>query len=319
MWNLDDFRIGNLAKFRIVQLHDPLNPLTHLHDLAKEDIDKALAAYQAQDYEAFDAYSRQAWANEARVYPQAQQTANDVVQGVIFYLFLLIPFAYFLERLLFGFSDLKRQLIAAFGIFLVIFFVFSQIHPAFSIGAVNPLIILIAFVMLALSVIVFGSWSGASLKNSSSSSTSPCRASIRPMSARPALAFAAFALGISNMRRRKERDTADVSDTGSPDIYGAVASRLLSTRSATTMSPHRELPSNNGILLRLPTWDSLQQPAYRLLSDEYSSQFPVAPRAWFFGTTQGQQSFLHLTRAHFATDVKGRQRPHPAGVAGDRH
>ncbi len=76
---------------------------------------------QQRDYEAFDAYSRQAWANEARVYPQAQQTANDVVQGVIFYLFLLIPFAYFLERLLFGYSDLKRQLGAAFGIFLVIF------------------------------------------------------------------------------------------------------------------------------------------------------------------------------------------------------
>ncbi len=99
-------------------------------------------------------YSRQAWAYEARVYPQAQQTANDVVQGVIFYLFLLIPFAYFLERLLFGYSDLKRQLLAAFGIFILIFGLFSQIHPAFSIGTVNPLIILIAFVMLALSVIV---------------------------------------------------------------------------------------------------------------------------------------------------------------------
>ena len=44
------------------------------------------------------------------VYPQAQATASDVVQGVIFYLFLLIPFAYFCERLFFGYSDLKRQL-----------------------------------------------------------------------------------------------------------------------------------------------------------------------------------------------------------------
>ena len=103
MWNLDDFRIRNLAKFRIVQLGDKTNPLTFLHDQAAEEIQQALAAYQKKDYELFDAYSRQAWANEARVYPQAQQTANDVVQGVIFYLFLLIPFAYFLERLLFGY------------------------------------------------------------------------------------------------------------------------------------------------------------------------------------------------------------------------
>ena len=303
MWNLDDFRIGNLARFRIVQLHDPTNPLTHLHDLAKEDIDNALAAYAKQDYEAFDAYSRQAWANEARVYPQAQQTANDVVQGVIFYLFLLIPFAYFLERLMFGYSDLKRQLLAAFGIFLVIFTIFSQIHPAFSIGSVNPLIILIAFVMLALSVIVsllvWGKFE-EQLKQFNKTVSGVHKADV----GRASIAFAAFALGISNMRRRKERtlltcltlvlltftvlsftsivNTIRYNDVGAPGIAGY-----------------------NGILLRLPTWDALQQPAFRLLNDEFGGRFAVAPRAWFFGTQQGQQSFLHLTRAHLGTDVKG--------------
>jgi hypothetical protein len=50
-----------------------------------------------------------------------QATANDVVRGVIFYMFLLMPFAYFMERLLFGFSDLKRQLLTAFIIFLLVF------------------------------------------------------------------------------------------------------------------------------------------------------------------------------------------------------
>ncbi len=303
MWNLDEFRIGNLAKFRIVQLHDPLNPLTHLHDLAKEDIDHALAAYQAQDYEAFDAYSRQAWANEARVYPQAQQTANDVVQGVIFYLFLLIPFAYFLERLLFGYSDLRRQLTAAFGIFLVIFFVFSQIHPAFSIGAVNPLIILIAFVMLALSVIVsllvWGKFE-EQLKQFNTSVSGVHKADVGKAS----IAFAAFALGISNMRRRKERTLLTCL------TLVLLTFTVLSFTSIVNTIRYNDVAAPgtaiyNGILLRMPTWDSLQQPAYRLLSDEYSSRFPVAPRAWFFGTTQGQQSFLHLTRAHFATDVKG--------------
>ena len=303
MWNLDDFRIGNLAKFRIVQLHDQTNPLTHLHDLAKEDIDKALAAYNAQDYEAFDAYSRQAWANEARVYPQAQQTANDVVQGVIFYLFLLIPFAYFLERLLFGFSDLKRQLGAAFGIFLVIFLIFSQIHPAFSIGSVNPLIILIAFVMLALSVIVsllvWGKFE-EQLKQLNKSVSGVHKADVGKAS----IAFAAFALGISNMRRRKERTLLTCL------TLVLLTFTVLSFTSIVNTIRYNDVGAPgtavyNGILLRLPTWNALQQPAFRLLSDEYGSRFPVAPRAWFFGTQQGQQSFLHLTRAHFATDVKG--------------
>ena len=303
MWNLDDFRIRNLAKFRIVQLHDPLNPLTHLHDLAKEDIDKAIAAYNAQDYESFDAYSRQAWANEARVYPQAQQTANDVVQGVIFYLFLLIPFAYFLERLLFGFSDLKRQLTAAFVIFLAIFTIFAFIHPAFSIGAVNPLIILIAFVMLALSVIVsllvWGKFE-EQLKQLNKSVSGVHKADV----GRASIAFAAFALGISNMRRRKERTLLTCL------TLVLLTFTVLSFTSIVNTIRYNDVgaPGSavyHGILLRLPTWNALQQPAYRLLSDEYGSRFPVAPRAWFFGTQQGQQSFLHLTRAHFATDVKG--------------
>ena len=303
MWNLDDFRIANLAKFRIVQLHDPANPLTHLHDLAKDEINKALAAYNAQDYEAFDAYSRQAWANEARVYPQAQQTANDVVQGVIFYLFLLIPFAYFLERLLFGYSDLKRQLGAAFGIFLVIFLIFSQIHPAFSIGAVNPFIILIAFVMLALSVIVsllvWGKFE-EQLKQFNKSVSGVHKAD----AGKASIAFAAFALGISNMRRRKERTLLTCL------TLVLLTFTVLSFTSIVNTIRYNDVGAPgtsvyNGILLRLPTWNALQQPAFRLLNDEYGSRFPVAPRAWFFGTQQGQQSFLHLTRAHFATDVKG--------------
>ena len=303
MWTLDEFRIQNLAKFRILQLHDTTNPVTHLHDLAKEDIDSALAAYQKQDYEAFDAYSRQAWANEARVYPQAQQTANDVVQGVIFYLFLLIPFAYFLERLMFGFSDLKRQLVAAFGIFLVIFVIFSQIHPAFSIGAVNPLIILIAFVMLALSVIVsllvWGKFE-EQLKQLNRSVSGVHKADVGKAS----IAFAAFALGISNMRRRKERTLLTCLTLVLLTFTVLSFTSIVNTiRYNDVAAPG--ISAYNGLLLRLPTWDSLQQPAYRLLNDEFGGRFAVAPRAWFFGTQQGQQSFLHLTRAHLGTDVKG--------------
>jgi len=303
MWTLDDFRIRNLAKFRIVQLGDKTNPLTFLHDQAASEIQQALAAYQKKDYELFDAYSRQAWANEARVYPQAQQTANDVVQGVIFYLFLLIPFAYFLERLLFGYSDLKRQLGAAFGIFLVIFAIFSQIHPAFSIGSVNPLIILIAFVMLALSVIVsllvWGKFE-EQLKQFNKSVSGVHKADVGKAS----IAFAAFALGISNMRRRKERTLLTCL------TLVLLTFTVLSFTSIVNTIRYNDVgapgtAAYKGLLLRLPTWDTLDFTAYRLLNDEYGSRYPVAPRAWFFGTTPGQTTFLHLTRAHLGTDVKG--------------
>lgn len=64
-------------------------------------------------------------------------------------------------------------------------------------------------------------------------------------------------------------------------------------------------PAYQGILLRLPTWDTLQDPAYRLLNDEYGRQYSVAPRAWFYGTSAGQQTFLKVSRADLSSDVKG--------------
>ena len=51
-------------------------------------------------------------------------------------------------------------------------------------------------------------------------------------------------------------------------------------------------------------WDQLQEPAYRLLADEYGRDHAVAPRAWFFGTQMGEQSFLTLHRADKQYEAK---------------
>lgn len=316
MWNLDDYRIRKLAKYRIV--NDVLSNKegTGLHDIAHEYIQKALVAYKARDYDTFDSLSRQAWAYESRVYPQAQGTANDVVQGVIFYLFLLIPFAYFTERLFFGYSDLKRQLGAAFGIFIVIFLIFSQIHPAFDIIESSPVIILIAFIMLALSVIVsllvWGKFE-EQLKAFNRTVSGVHKADVGKAS----IAFAAFALGISNMRRRKERTLLTcitlVLLTFTVLSFTSIVPTL---RKNDVLAPGT--PAYQGILLRTPTWDALQDPAYRLLNDEYGRKYAVAPRAWFYGTNQGQQTFLKVSRADLSSDVKGVEgfSPEEADVTG---
>ncbi len=302
MWNLDEFRIQQLAKYRIVNDILANKDHTGLHDIAHQYIQKATAAYNARDYAAFDSYSREAWGYEARVYPQAQGTANDVVQGVIFYLFLLIPFAYFIERLFFSYSDLKRQLTAVFAIFVVIFFIFSQIHPAFDI-TINPLIVLIAFVMLALSVIVsllvWGKFE-EQLKAINRTVSGVHKADVGKAS----IAFAAFTLGISNMRRRKERTLLTCI------TLVLLTFTVLSFTSIVDTVRHNNVhapgtPLYQGLLLRLPTWDALQDPAYRLLNDEYGRRYPVAPRAWYYGGKQTDQTFLRVSRADLGTDVKG--------------
>ena len=176
-----------------------------LHELAGTYILKAEEALKNLDYQAFDTYARSAWGYESRAYPDVTRTQQDVVNGVIFYLALMIPFAYFLERLLFGFSDLKRQLGAVFAIFLVIFGIFAAIHPAFRI-TLNAGIILLAFIMMALSVLVTVLvWQ--KFEQQLKQQTKAMTGTHSLDAGKSSIAIAAFALGVANMRRRATRTT----------------------------------------------------------------------------------------------------------------
>ncbi len=296
MWMLNDFRIKRLAKYRIIN-----EGINRLHGLAEKSIRRAEAAQKDLNWERFDAESRAAWGYASRAYPDVQKTAVDVVQGVLFYLALLIPFAYFLERLLFGSYDLKRQLGWAAIFFLAIFGIFSQVHPAFDI-TMNPVIVLLAFVMGALSCIVIAMIVGKfeeQLKLMNQQASGVHRADI----GRVSVALAAFNLGISNMRRRKARTVLTTI------TLVLLTFTVLSFTSVVQVMRFNQVPAPgrpryNGLMIRTAMWDQLQEPAYRLLADEYGKDHAVAPRSWFFGTQLGEQSFLTIKRADAQYDAK---------------
>ena len=297
MWSMDEFRIERLKKYRIIN-----EGIDKLHAMAKHEIQMAEKALAEKQYSTFDAHARAAWGYEARAYPDVQKTAKDVVNGVLFYLALLLPFAYFCERLFFGYSDLKRQLIAAFGIFLLVFLAFRFFHPAFDI-TMNPAIVFIAFIMLALSVLVTVLVTNKfeeQLKALHRSMSGVHKVDIGRMS----IAAAAFSLGISNMRRRKARTTLTCIT-----LILLTFTVLSFTSIVQTMRfnkvPASGNPAYNGLMLRTAMWDPLQEPAYRVLKDEFGETRAVAPRAWFFGAVLGEQSFLTLKRNDKTYDAKG--------------
>ena len=297
MWGLDEFRISRLKKYRIIN-----EGIDKLHALTKREIDLAEEALAAKQYSVADSHARAAWGYEARAYPDVQKTAKDVVNGVLFYLALLIPFAYFTERLFFGFSDLKRQLIAAFAIFLVIFFCFRFFHPAFDI-TMNPLIVFIAFIMLALSVMVTVLVTNKfeeQLKALNRTVSGVHKVDIGRMS----IAAAAFSLGISNMRRRKARTVLTCITLILLTFTVLAFTSIVQTMRFNKVAAPGE-PRYNGLMLRTAMWEPLQEPAYRLLRDEFGETRAVAPRAWFFGAILGEQSFLALKRNDKTYDAKG--------------
>ena len=287
LWYLDDLRIRKLGKYRIVN-----KSLNDLHAKTRELIKEAQKALKARDYQGYAAFARAAWGYEARAYPEVQATTDDVVKGVLFYLVLMLPFAFFVERLVFACPNLKWQIIATFLIFIAVFVVFRFIHPAFDI-TMNPLIILLAFILLTLSILVISLISTrfeAQLKALQTKMGGVHRADIGRM----AVAAAAFALGISNMRRRRARTILTcvtlVLLTFTVLSFTSVVSGMKFNERGSPGTPRY-----NGIMIRDATWEPLEESAYRVLDDEFGTTNAVAPRAWFFTSEWNQQSFIEIS------------------------
>ena len=97
--------------------------------------------------------ARRAWALSAATYREIERTQAGVIQGALFLLAMMIPFAHFAERLLFGFADLRSQVLGYFAVFLAGFAALRCLHPAFELS-ISPVIILLGFVILALGILV---------------------------------------------------------------------------------------------------------------------------------------------------------------------
>lgn len=293
---LNEVRITRFRKYRMIS-----PGIDRLHGQAKEELAAAQDAKGRMDWPEADRHARAAWGYALRAHPVIQKTTNDVVNGVVFYLFLLIPFAYFLERLIFGHQLLSKQLGAAVGIFLASFVLLRLIHPAFEIVQ-NPLMIFVAFIMGTLSLVVVSFILGkfeASLRAVRKAQTGVHEIDVK----RSSVAMAAFALGVGNMRRRKART---VLTTLTLVVMTFI---VLSFTSIVSDLQLKEMPSDTpgrypGLLLRNPGLDPMQAATYRELANEFSGRATVVRRVAFYGADIGQAGALTVSRADRSVDVR---------------
>ena len=94
MWELDAERMERLRKHGIEN-----SRVDKAHNTAKIHIEEAQKYLQRRQYDKFFTAARSAWSFESRAYPDVRGTADDVIKGILFYLALLLPFAFFAERL----------------------------------------------------------------------------------------------------------------------------------------------------------------------------------------------------------------------------
>ncbi|MGD9498626.1 MAG: M28 family peptidase, partial [Armatimonadota bacterium] len=289
MWLLDRERMESLSKHGITN-----ERVRDSHEESAQYLQLAQRFLRERKYDEFFTAARSAWSYESRAYPDVRKTADDVVKGVLFYLALLMPFAVFAERLFIGGREIKRQIAGTVAFFVGIFILIAVVHPAFAI-TFTPMIILLAFIILALTVVVVGivvQKFEEQMREVRWEQTGVREADVGRLSA----SAAAFSLGISNMRRRKIRTFLTCT------TLVLLTFTVLSTTSIkqTVRANRIRLPHTsqyNGIMIRDKTWVPIGEPTTRVMRNEFGDRYPVAPRAWYFSARVGEQSFVDVLRA----------------------
>ncbi len=293
---INQTRLNRFFKYRIIS-----PGIRDLHESAVKEAKAADESLAQKNWAEAQRHSRAAWGFALRAHPVIMSTANDVVNGVVFYLFLLIPFSYFVERLMIGNQLLIKQLLASIGIFVGSFILLRLIHPAFEIVQ-NPSMIFVAFVMGVLSLIVISFILGKfenSMKAIRATQSGVHDVDIK----RSSVAMAAFNLGVSNMRRRKART---ILTTLTLVVMTFI---VLSFTSIVADLSLNEAPSPNkanypGLLVRTPGLDPLQLGTYRTIANEFGARGTVVRRAFYYGADIGDTGVLTLQRADRVAEVR---------------
>ncbi|MDH3558795.1 MAG: peptide ABC transporter permease, partial [Deltaproteobacteria bacterium] len=272
MWNLLQPRIANLERHGISN--------ERIRSLQREGIEALESAEQALDsfqYDRFMEESRTSWALASRIYNDVERTQKDVLFGVLFYIALFVPFSYCLERLLFSFVDIHKRIVAFLVILGLVIALIYLVHPAFQL-TYSPLVVILAFFILSLSVIValiiMGRFEqemvllqqrARHLKGSEISRTK---------------AFAAaFVLGVSNLRRRPIRTVLTC-------VTLIILTFTIMSFTSVKSMRHRgrlrlkEQSPYQGLLLKILNWDSLPTEALDTVENKFQGQAVVVPRVW---------------------------------------
>ena len=175
--------------------------------LAFDDISRAIASNTAARASSAPYLDRQREQGNALSYqilnhPVIRGTISEAVVGILWYLGLLVPFAFFFEKLVFGFADIRRRLIVQGVVFLVAFGLLRLLHPAFHMIRSSAMILLGFCIMLTVGTVTL------LLSGKFKENFDAIRGGIVAKGVagnRLAIALTAFLLGLNNMHRRRLR------------------------------------------------------------------------------------------------------------------
>jgi len=140
-----------------------------------------------------------------RAHSRTKGAVDDLIKAVVIFLALVLPFCFFVMKLLSPFTDVHRQLAVFVAIFVCMTILLFVVHPAFRV-ATAPYQVIVAFVILGMALFV----TSVVCNRFHVSMRQMVEESMMAESADPPqgrLLGAAFMVGVNNMKRRRIRTT----------------------------------------------------------------------------------------------------------------
>ncbi len=237
-------------------------------------------------------------------HPVLRESIQEAVWGILWYLFLMVPFIFFLEKLLFCFSDARKQVVAQVAIFLVFFAVLRLLHPAFEMVR-SSLMILLGFIIIMISLgitFLFSSKFKENLEELRKKAGKVAAAEVNKFG----VMGSAFMLGLNNMHRRKVRTGLTCATlvllTFVMISFTSVSNDLVDERMALGKAHYQ------GMLIRKDSFQPLSRDEAFAFQSKYGADYEVARRAMLTGTTIESEPVtpdLRMTREVAATGGGG--------------
>ena len=216
-------------------------------------------------------------------HPVIRGSVSEAVWGILWYMGLLVPFIFFFEKLVFGFSDIRRQLLAEGAIFLVVFALLRILHPAFHMIRSSAMILL-GFIIILIVGSVTIVLSGKFQENIDA--LRRAQGGVKGAHGNKAgIVLTAFMLGLNNMHKRKVRTGLTCATlvlmTFVMICFTSVQSNIVEKEQAIGRAAYQ------GILVREKQFRPIADAEISALNASYGEDHTVNVRYSYIGTVDG--------------------------------
>jgi len=256
----------NLADERTVEFTESARLLSEQSRAAESRQDRLLRARDSVTY-------------STMVHPVLRQNIFHAVVSIVWYLALLVPFVFFFERLVFCFSDIRKQLAAQAAVFLTVFVLLKLLHPAFEMIR-SSFMILLGFIILLIAGGITLLFAGKFRENLEELKKKRGQVSAAEPD-KMGILGTAFLLGLNNMHRRKVRTGLTcgtlVLITFAMIAFTSIYSDLVETEVAMGPAPYQ------GFLIKKEGLAPIGSAEQFALLTKYGHRYKVSQRSMFTG------------------------------------